>query len=709
MKVSVNSSDSERISKYSERYGITIFSSTILDRREVDEGEIKYYLEEDIIYQHSPFTVDDVYSAIERIDEALDTTDNSEGEEILIFGDRDVDGITSTAIIYKTLKKLGAKNISCRLPLDDESYGLTDTIVDEIIKDKVGLVITVDNGITAIDEIKKLEKNGVSVIVLDHHIPLDILPPAEAIFNPKVEGSGYPFSDLAGCAVSAKLAWALFFSRTPLWNSRVILLHAEPGNGTIRISGVKLENLVETERCYDEFVEGEKGSFYSSPLFSFLVSNTPIFVLDKDTEYTLLRKAFGKGIDISLEDFRENMERVIPSTRGRSLFELSLRSRASRYTEGPKELETLISLFRSTSIYSFSSLTKDFEEIMVLEAIGTIADLMPLKNENRLIVKKGLKILSTRPPVTLSMLLSRQNLIAKNITATNVSYKIAPILNSSGRMGRPNVALSLLLSNDPMEIEKLTEELFSFNSERQRMEEEALNSIETKALDSLKRTNGKLIIVEDSTIKRGLTGSLASKLANENGIPAIVMARLDDVVFGSMRCFDPWNARDFLSNFSYLLEDYGGHRYAAGLRVTKEKNDKLIELMASYASTYSVEEEKEKAIRVDAILDKDDLKQDVWKAYSLFSPYGQESPELKFYISNAVIRELYHVGNSDAFMRFSLEIGNYIWPGVWWNANESSKNLAVGKRVEIIFSPEINWWKGQGREQLNIVSIEALE
>ncbi len=707
MKISLKSCDSERVNSLCERYGLSVFSSCIYNRREIEEDEIKYYLEDDIIYQHSPFSVDDVYSAIERIDEALDETDGRKQEKITIYGDRDVDGITSTAIIYKTLKKLGAKSVETRLPVDDEGYGLSDKIVDEIIESGTTLVITVDNGISAIEEIKKLEKNGVSVIVLDHHLPLEQLPPSEAIFDPKVEGSGYPFSDLAGCGVAAKLSWALNFSRTPLWNSSVILLHAEPGNGTIRISGVRLENLMEVERCYDEFVEGEKGSIYSSPLLSFLSSNTPIVVLDKDTELNLLKKAFGKGVDISIEDFRPNLEKIMPSCRGKSLFELSLRSRGARYSDGPKELETLISLFRSVSIYSFDSLTKDYEEIMILEAIGTIADLMPLKDENRLIVKKGLKLLSSKPPLCFSYLLSRQNLIGKPLSVSNVSYKITPILNASGRMGKPDIALSLLLSNSDDEIVRLTDSLIALNSERQKSEEDALESVTEKATESLKRSNGKIIIIDDEKISRGLTGSIASKLSNEYGVPCVVLASVEDTISGSLRCFDPFNARDFLSNFDYLFEDYGGHKYAAGLRMDKSKKDEFISLLYSYMETFEEEEENEKTIEVDAILDEKDLENDVWSSLNFFSPYGQESPELKFYIPSAIVREAYHVGNSDKFMRLSIEYGGYIWPSVWWNA--SNNESLLGRNVSIVFTPEVNWWKGQGKEQLNIITIEPID
>lgn len=708
MKITMATPDTDYVQSITDKFSLPVLTASVMSRRGIREEDVKYYLEDDIVYQHSPFSVDDVYSAIERIEDALDTTDGKKQERILIFGDRDVDGITSTAIMYKVLRALGATDVSTRLPHGDEGYGLSDALVDEIIDGGWTLLITVDNGISAVDEIRKLEKNGVDVIVLDHHLSQDMLPPAVAVFDPKVEGSGYPFAGLAGCAVAAKLGWALFFSRTPLFNSSVILLHASLGNGTVSVNAVRLENLVETGRASDEFLIGEKGSLYSSPLLNFLSCGIPIVVLDRDTELTLLRKAFGNGVDISLEDFRPTLEKIIPAARGKSLFELAMRSRSALYSDGPREMETLVSLFRSASIYSFPELTKNFEEIQTLEAIGTIADLMPITDENRLIVKKGLKLLSTRPPETLSYLLSRQGLIGHPITASNVSFKIAPVLNASGRMGEPETALSLLLASSYAEIESLTDKLLSLNTARQKNEEEVLGAVTPLALESYGKTNGKFIIVYDESIPRGLTGSIASRLCNEKSVPALVLASSEGTVFGSLRCFDPWNAKDLLSSFSFLFEDYGGHRAAAGLRMAPDKRETFVESLYSYVSTLDEEEKEESEEEVDAVLSQGDYESDIWKTRSVFEPFGQENGELRFYVPKAIVREAYHVGNSDRYMRLSIECGGYIWPGVWWNADKNT-DLHAGSVVSFIFSPEVNWWKGTGKEQFNITRIEVIK
>ena len=159
-----------------------------------------WFFEEDIVFQHSPFLFLDSLDAVERIEEAIEG-----GENIAVYGDRDCDGITSTAILVKELKRMGAGNLTYRLPLGDEPYGLTDELVDEFIKNGITLLITVDNGISALNQIRALRNNGIDTIVLDHHLPGDEFPPAYAILDPKVEGSGYPFSDPAACASARPL------------------------------------------------------------------------------------------------------------------------------------------------------------------------------------------------------------------------------------------------------------------------------------------------------------------------------------------------------------------------------------------------------------------------------------------------------------------------------------------------------------------------
>ncbi len=702
MDVRIPVSDPAKVRALKERFSLDLLSATILERRGLERAEdAVYYLETDTIYQHSPLECDDVYTAIDRIEAAID-----EDEKILIFGDRDVDGVTGSAILYRGLKKLGAKNLSVRLPEGDEPYGMTKDTVNEILDKEYSLVITVDNGISAVDEIKELSANGVDVVVLDHHIPGDILPSAVAIFDPKVKGAGYAFEHLSGCAVAAKMIWALSFARTPLYGSECIVLHAEPRNGSIRINAVRLENLIEIDRITEEIAEGGGYSAAKDRLMDFLAVNLPIIVLDEDTEKKMLRRAFGSGVDIALVDIREKLEALMPRARNHSLFDLSMLSRAAKYSDGDKEIETLVSLFRSISVYSYPSLSKEYDELLQLAAIGTIADLMPMKDENRIIVKRGLRLLSEKPLMCLQSLLGRQNLAGKKINTRDVSFYIAPVLNAAGRLGHPMDAFSLLVSDNENEADGLTENLLSMNRQRQANEENALSAVQDKARESFERLGGRFVIIEDEAIPRGLTGAIASKLSKEYSVPSIVMACVgNERVSASMRCSDKYDAKAFLSTFSSLFDDYGGHRCAAGFSMPYENKDSLISMMESVILAMDQNAAASPEIIADALIPPEYMTTGLWRLSAMLEPYGQENEVLKLYIKNAVISDITKPRQDQKMLRFSLRYGTYSWPCLWWNPHDR-EHFKKGMHVNAVFSPDVNYWKGSEKEQLLIQEME---
>ena len=303
-----------------EKYKVDFLAANIFARRGITHAEdIKYYLESGINYLHSPFLFKDMEEAVERILACAE-----EKEKIAIFGDRDADGITSTALLAAELRSMGIE-VFTHLPQGDEPYGLSSKAVEQIISEGAGLVITVDNGITAIKEIEALNNAGIDTIVTDHHLPGDALPDALAVLDPKVSSCGYPFEHLAGCAVTSKLIWALRFASSPLYKSHVILLHAEPGPGedtTTIVQAVELYNLVEVSRVIEE-LPNRAVDFENSKLVRLLMRALPVLVLDRETELRQLRMAFGPSVDISLVELRGELEAVIPRVRGRSLFTLT--------------------------------------------------------------------------------------------------------------------------------------------------------------------------------------------------------------------------------------------------------------------------------------------------------------------------------------------------------------------------------------------------
>ena len=683
-----------------ERYALDLLSATVLERRGARTGnDLIYYLENDVVYHHSPFESEDVPAAVDRIEAAIE-----EDERILVFGDRDVDGVTATAIMVRTLQSLGAKDVSFRLPVGDEPYGMTAENVAEIMQGGYTLVITVDCGIASIDEIAALERSGIDVIVLDHHIPGNELPPAVAIFDPRIEGAGYPFPGLAGCAVAAKLSWALEFARTPLYGSECIVLHAEPRNGTVRINAVRLENLVEIDRITEEVVEGAF-SAERSRLMDFLAVSLPIFVLDGETEKKMLRRAFGANVDISLVDIREQLERIMPRTKGHSLFDLAMISRAARYQEGDKEIETLLSLFRSLSVYSYPSLSSGFDDVLQLAAIGTIADLMPMRDENRMIVKRGLAMISQRPLPCLVYLLAKLNMTGKKLNTRDVSFYIAPVLNAAGRMGDPTPALSLLLSEDSAECVALTDTLLDMNKARQKSEEDALLSVRDKAAESLASYDGRFIVVEDSHMPRGLTGAVASKLSSQFQVPCIAMATIEgERVSGSMRCRDGWNAKEFLDGLSSYFESYGGHSKAAGFSLPPESKEAFLSaLSAAIGNAEGTIREEE--IVVDAQIPAEYMTEGLWRLSDLIEPYGQENGELLLYIKGARIVDLLPSRGDLRMLRLTISFGRFSWPAVWWTPHDKQL-FSKGSLIDIIFTPDTNYWKGQSKMQMVIKEME---
>ena len=440
----------------------------------------------------------------------------------------------------------------------------------------------------------------------------------------------------------------------------------------------------------------------------FLAVNLPILVLDEDTEKKMLRRAFGNNVDISLVDIRPKLEVVMPRARNHSLFDLAMLSRAARYRDGDREIETLVSLFRSISIYSYPSLSKEYDDLMQLAAIGTIADLMPMKDENRIIVKRGLRLLSERPLMCLQSLLGRQNLAGKNINTRDISFYVAPVLNAAGRLGHPMDAFSLLTSEDPVEADGLTENLLAMNRQRQANEENTLSLVRDKARESFEHLDGKFVIVADEAIPRGLTGAIASRLSKEYSVPSVVMATIDkERISASMRCSKKYDAKSFLSTFAPLFDDYGGHRCAAGFSMSYENKDKLLMMMESVVLAMDSEAQHEE-IMADAVIPPEYMTTGLWRLSSMLEPFGQENEALRLYIKDAVITDITQPKQDQRMMRFSVRFGVYSWPALWWEP-EDRDSYKKGMHVNIVFSHDVNYWRGTEKEQLLIYEMEKRE
>ena len=231
----------QQIDPLCKKYEMESILASIFVRRGITEGEdILYYLESDLRFQHEPYNFTAMEDAVERILQA-----KTEGEKVLVFGDSDVDGITSTVILYNYLKKIGI-DVEYRVPQEDDAYGLSIKAVDDFASKGGTLIITVDCGISNNEEIAHANDLCIDVIITDHHNPPENLPEAIIILDPKTEDSGYPYKDISGAAVAYKLVSALRFAHTAFYGMEICIFEIKENSEekNYEINCVKVRNLV---------------------------------------------------------------------------------------------------------------------------------------------------------------------------------------------------------------------------------------------------------------------------------------------------------------------------------------------------------------------------------------------------------------------------------------------------------------------------------
>jgi single-stranded-DNA-specific exonuclease len=705
MKWKIKQAAFDDIKALQDRFALNLVSAKILAGRGVSAPEdAKFYLEGDISFLHNPFLFEDMEMICDRILQAVE-----DNEKVRVFGDRDVDGITSTSLLVAELRSMGL-DTSYTVPMGDDPYGMTMESVKQAIDDGVTLAITVDCGISCIAEIDYAQSHGLDVLVTDHHIAGEGLPPASAIIDPKVQGCGYPFESLAGVGVAAKCIWAIRFAQSRFYRAPLILLHSYPGNGTVVIEAARIDNLIVTGRVTEEVVPGILPE-HNSRLLKFLSSGLPIYVLDKDVELAQLRKAFPKA-DIYMAELRTEFEKYLSAVRGRSLFALSQVSRFALYTQVCSELDTLIGLFCAYVRASTPMLYKDYMSLMDLVAIGTVSDLMPMTDENRILVKSGLKVLETHPRTSMLPFLSMQNLLGKKLSTTDIGWQISPLMNASGRLGRPDVAIEMLLSTDQVTALESAQELNRLNKERQKLGEDAWNRLQGKARKSYEEFGTKMVLVNDTKIARGITGIIATRLLKTFKCPSMVITATDDGrAIGSMRSFAGFNCHDFLSNYADLFDDFGGHAQAGGFSLDPDKVDELcIRISEDMEYMDCPDTEPDETLEIDAVLKPEDFNQQIMKIVERFEPYGEQNGPLIFLIEGARIEGINAMPNSkdpgSAHLRLNLSYGSLQWPGVFWSAGpRAGRDFDQGEIVDVVFRMGRNYFRNQEMIQLTILDI----
>ncbi|MFH1378656.1 MAG: DHH family phosphoesterase, partial [bacterium] len=435
------------------------FAAVLVNRGVTSAVDAKAFFECDVKNLISPYLLPDIEKTVSRIREAVDKK-----EKILIYGDRDVDGVTSVCIIYKTLKSLGAE-IVWYVPLD-EGYGMHKEVIERYHKEGVSLIITVDCGITAVNEAQYIKSLGIDLIITDHHEPSpDGLPEAVAVVDPKRFDSKYPFSELAGCAVSFKVSEAVMMSFGKYFNKEIAALGIMETEDGIEASITVSKN----DLIINSFSRTIRGDGDQKKLLGF-IGDRCLVVSNREAIETLFKKHFN--------------------------FELKNKIIEIFHAGAYIQADEVLKAFYNKEYADDIRMRFFMEDNLDLAALGTIADIMPLINENRIIVKEGLRLLgnSSKPGVQAIIERCSRTNNGNTLSAKNISWNVTPVLNAAGRRGKAGLAVELILAKKPYRANELLDQIIELNDQRRDLQSENLEKFMVLVEEQCDIVNDKLLM-----------------------------------------------------------------------------------------------------------------------------------------------------------------------------------------------------------------------
>lgn len=694
-----------QVESVSKKYSLDPITASIMVRRGITGGrDILYYIEDDLRFQHSPFMFAAMEDAVDRILDAKE-----ENEKVLIFGDRDVDGVTSTTVLYDCLSSMGI-DVSYKLPGGDDAYGLSMQAVEEFAANYGSLIITVDCGISNNAEIAKAAELGLDVIVVDHHNAPETLPSPAIIIDPKTENSGYPFPDISGCAVVYKLVSAIRFSQSSWYKQDVTLLNVNKENSAVEC--VKVRNLVPVSRL-TQTIDQNTASLSDTNLPSYLQGQL-LLAWDAKSLSQDLQSLFGDGAQFNLVDIREEAAKLFPKFASMTLTQLKGMSKMAKYGDHePTEIGGFYNIFVT---WVQKSLAKDFpsfaqaeEKDLQLVALAALADIMPMKNENRIFVKNGLKsINSGRIRPGLRELMAELNLTGKRINSIDLSWVVVAHLNAAGRLGQPELAAKLFITDSQNERLETAKQIIELNAERKQLCVDAWNYAGIQAKASIPLHSNKLCVVIDERINRGVSGILAGRLVSTYNVPAMTVTIVDGIAIGSMRSCRDYDVTQFLNKMDDLFINHGGHNFAAGFSFKRERLAEFEERIKTLSSEIKLGDTKDTGGDIDAEIPAQYLTPALLDISDRFEPYGEENPQLLFMAKNIRVASGQRMGKGEKMhLKITVDCGKYKWPCIFWNEGERlGRDFNVGDRVDFIFRVERNVFNRIETPQINLVDIK---
>ena len=521
-----------------------------------DSSSAEEFLSCSLSSSPDPMLLKDMNKALPRIKDAIRS-----GERILVYGDYDVDGITAVATLYSSLKNLGA-NVTNYIPNRlEEGYGLNMGAIKRAHKDDVGLIITVDCGITSFKEIEYAGSLGIDTVITDHHEILESrIPNAHAVINPLQEDCKYPFKHLAGVGLAYKLVKALY----------------------------------------------EGTSFFA-------------------------------------EDFLD------------------------------------------------------------LVSLGTVADIVPLIGENRVLAKHGLEEINRRNRVGVNALMEVSGLSDKEILSGHIGFILGPRINAMGRIGSPQKALDLILSEDKEEALRLAKMLNTENRSRQKIEADILEGALSRVEREVNFKHHKVIVLASENWHPGVIGIVASRIADRFYRPTILISLDGKFGKGSGRSIEHFHLFEYLLRCKDYLVGFGGHEGACGITIDKDKIDEFRDKINEEAARDVEEHVFSPKLDIDMDVPLNMLNENVINEIDSLSPFGQDNPRPILVSRNLIVKDgPRQIGKSGFKMwvtdnRITCEAVSF-----------GKNNLDIpktGSGVDLAYIPSINNWQGLQSIQLELRDI----
>ena len=546
----------ENFIKELESYSISKNIAKILNARNItDMTSVKKYFSDEYEEGYDPFLMHDMQKAVDRINEAIENE-----EKILVYGDYDADGITSTVLLVETLISMGA-NVSSYIPNRfEEGYGPNKEAFTKIIDSGITLIITVDNGIAGVEEVDLANELGCDVIVTDHHKIQDTIPNAYAIIHPEHPEGNYPFKKLAGVGVAFKLAHALL------------------------------------------------------EIF-------PDFLLD-------------------------------------------------------------------------------------LVAIGTIADMVSITDENRIFVKQGLELINEDPRIGLKMLLELSGIDTK-IDEQTVGFYIAPKLNSIGRMDSAKLGLTFLMAEEPVTARALAEQIEQYNIQRKQVTEDIVKDVISKIENSEKKQ--KNVIMVSGEYHEGVLGIVASNIVEKYQKPVFIMNEKEGVLKGSARSIFDFNIYEAMNKISDLFLAFGGHTLAAGFSFEKSNFEKIEEFLDNEFEEFKQNNDLKANKNIDIVTSLEDISYQFLNSLDALKPYGMDFEKPTVLIENAMVLNKAYFGSEKQYLRLTIadEVGNL--DCITFKDSVTFDKVEKNDIIDLLCNIDKNNFNGRTKLQAHIIDIHIKE